>query len=271
MIQEYKKGDVIRIKSHDEILNTLVCDRSCGGIYYSENRKKYTGKTVSITAVFKADNGKIMYKVNGNDYLWLHEWLSPIKKTGDYLNDGSIEERSLCLALIRQTMSGNEPNLRIFTPHTACNGKSTGGFTYDDFPEDGWSYTIAKNIPEWPCLNLKPEILEEAIRNCLSQHDLQVFKGSVNYNIGCWFLFDKTEKSDLWFEVARVLRAIHLETVKDTDIEQPYKTKENEIKFQRKKASVLRGTVPEGSQQSSGKCKTATCSGHLSYQVCTGR
>ena len=197
----------------------------------------------------------------------------------EYLNDDSIKQRSLCLALIRQVMSGNEPHLSIFTPGTTCDTKSSGGFNYRDFPEDDWYRTIAKNIPDWPCLNLKPEILEEAIKNCLSQHNLQYFKAYVKYNINCWFIFNNTEKLDFWYKVADTLSSIPLdrsstlplETVKDTNIEQPIKEQKDEIKFQRKKASVLRGTVPEGNQQSSGKCKATTCSGYLSHQVCTGR
>lgn len=188
----------------------------------------------------------------------------------EYLNDGSIEQRSLCLALIRQVMSGNEPYLSIFTPGTTCNTKSCGGFNYRDFPEDNWYKTIAENIPDWPCLNLKPEILEEAIKNCLLQHDLKYFKKWGDSNIDYWFLFNNTEKPDFWYDVAGTLSR-HSKIIKETNIEQPFnKVQKDEIKFQRKKGCVLRGTVPEGNQQSSGKCKTATCSGHLSHQVCSG-
>ena len=189
----------------------------------------------------------------------------------EYLNDDSIKQRSLCLALIRQVMSGNEPHLSIFTPGTTCDTKSSGGFNYRDFPEDDWYRTIAKNIPDWPCLNLKPEILEKAIKNCLSQHNLQHFKHYVSYNINSWFIFDDTIKPDFWYDVARTLNR-HSKKVKDTDIEQPFnKVQKDEIKFQRKKGCVLRGTVPEGNQQSSGKCKATTCCGYLSHQVCSGR
>ena len=180
----------------------------------------------------------------------------------------------MCLALIRQTMSGNEPYIEYLRHYynLAFTISIDGGFCYTDYPHDEWelSTKIAKNIPYWPCLNLKPEILEEAIRNCLSQHGLQYFKKYVNYNIDNWFIFGKTEKSDFWYKVAGILNR-NPETVKDTNIEQPYKTKENEIKFQRRKSTILRGVVPEGGQQSSGKCKATTCSGYLGYQICSGR
>lgn len=194
----------------------------------------------------------------------------------NYLNNGSIEQRSLCLALIRQVMSGNKPDVDYLRHYRnqAFPSEINNGFSYTDYPQDKWTFNsrIAGNIPDWPCLNLNPEILEEAIKNCLSQHDLQYFKTCVNRNINSWFLFSKTEKRDFWYEMAEILHTTHVETVKDTNIEQPFnKVQKDEIKFQRKKGCVLRGTVPEGSEQSSGKCKTATCSGHLSYQVCSGR
>ena len=192
-----------------------------------------------------------------------------------YLNNGSIEQRSLCLALIRQVMSGNNPNVEYLRHdnNSAFPIKIHNGFSYNDYPQDRWIYDtrIAENIPDWSCIKLKPEILEEAIRNCLSQRNLQYFKEYVEYNISSWFIFSDTEKCDFWYKVARILHTTHVETVKDTNIEQPIKEQKDEIKFQRKKGCVLRGTVPEGNQQSSGKRQTATCSGHLGYQVCTGR
>lgn len=191
------------------------------------------------------------------------------------LNNGSIEQRSLCLALIRQTMSGKKPDVECLRDYdnSAFPDKTHKGFFYWDYPQDKWrtGTRIAENIPDWPCLNLKPEILEEAIRSCLSQHDLQFFKESVKYNINEWFIFSRTKKCNLWFEVADILKH-NPGTSKDTNIEQPFnKVQKDEIKFQRKKDCVLRGTVPEGNQQSSGKCRAATCSGYLSYQVCSGR
>lgn len=191
-----------------------------------------------------------------------------------YLNNGTIEQRSLCLALIRQVMSGNAPDVEHLRHYNepVFPSKAHGGFMYCDYSQDKWIHgKIADIIPYWTCLNLKPEILEEAIRNCISQHNLPYFKECVKENINRWFIFNYTEKPDLWYKVAVTLSSIPLETVKDTNIEQPIKEQKNEIKFQRKKGCILRGTVPEGNQQSSRKHQTATCSGHLGYQVCTGR
>lgn len=116
-----------------------------------------------------------------------------------YLNNGSIEQRSLCLALIRQTMSGNKPDVEYLRHYNepVFPSKAHGGFMYCDYSQDKWIHgKIADTIPYWPCLNLKPEILEEAIKNCLSQYNLQYFKEDVNYNINRWFIFSNTEKPD---------------------------------------------------------------------------
>lgn len=259
-------GTKVRIKSWEEIQKTLDEDSKCDGVYFNSKMQAYCGKVCDIQS--QAFNSYLLS--NTDDFYWIPEWFDVVEGAV-YLNDGSIEQRSLCLALIRQVMSGNEPHLSMFTPGTTCNTKSSGGFNYRDFPEDNWYRTIAENIPDWPCLNLKPEILEEAIKNCLSQHDLEYFKKWVSFNIDYWFIFNKTEKSGFWYKVVDTSITIHSEINKDINIEKPYKTKENEIKFQRRKSTVLRGTVPEGSQQSSGKCKATTYCGYLSYQVCTGR
>ena len=256
-------GTRVRIKSWEKIQKTLDEDSRCDGVYFNPEMKSHCGAVCDIQSYsFNS------YKLSNTDgFYWIPEWFDVLETS--YLNDGSIEQRSLCLALIRQVMSGNEPHLSIFTPNTACNRKDAAGFNYADFPEDSWFYTIAKNIPDWPCLNLKPKILEEAIKNCLLQRGLEWFKAYVELDINYWFIFDNTEKPYFWYEVAGIKH--NPGTSKDTNIEQLYKTKENEIKFQRRKSTVLRGTVPEGSQQSSGKRKATTCSGHLSHQVCSGR
>lgn len=263
-------GTKVRIKSWTEIQKTLDKSHRCNGTYFNSDMRTFCGKISKISA---RDSTSYRLK-DTREFYWIPQWFDVVEES-DYLNDGSIEQRSLCLALIRQVMSGNEPDVEHLRD---CNGlafpdKAHNGFLYSDYPQDKWKpcTRTAGNIPDWPCLNLKPEILEEAIKNCLSQCGLQRFKAYIEHNINSWFVFSNTEKCGFWRKVARTLDTTHLEPVKDINIEQPYKTKENEIKFQRRKSTVIRGTLPEGNQQSSGKCKTATCSGHLSYQVCSGR
>lgn len=262
-------GTRVRIKSYEEIQKTLDKENICNGLYFNPQMQNYCGAICDI----RSQNFNSYQLSNTDCFNWIPQWFDIVIES-DYLNDSSIEQRSLCLALIRQVMSDNKPNVEYLRHYNniAFPIKVNGGFSYDDYLQDEWkmSAKIAKNIPDWPCLNLKPEILEEAIKNCLSQHDLQYFKKSIFRNISAWFIFDNTEKSDFWYKVAEILD--HNPVIsKDTNIEQLYKTKENEIKFQRRKSTVLRGTLPEGNQQSSGKCKTATRCGYLSYQVCSSR
>lgn len=278
-----KVGDKVRVKSKEEILKTLNKDYRCihpnkdeSHINFNDLMFDYTDLIGTISKIANT-TGNIQIKfTNQTSSLWWHpSWLELIPEEAAYLNDGSIEQRSLCLALIRQVMSGNKPDVECLRNYTnsAFPDKAHEGFNYWDYLQDEWrsSTRVAENIPDWPCLNLKPEILEEAIKNCLTQCGLQWFKAYIEHNINSWFVFSNTEKCDFWRKVAKTLDTTHLEPIKDTNIEQPYKTKENEIKFQRRKSIVIRGTVPEGNQQSSGKCKTATCCGHLGYQVCSGR
>ena len=277
-----KVGDKVRVKSKEEILKTLNKDYRCthpnkdeSHINFNDLMFDYTNLIGTISKIANTTGNVQIRFTNQTSLWWWHpSWLELILEESDYLNDGSIEQRSLCLALVRQVMSGNKPDVEYLKD---CSNPTFPnlvhrGFFYKDYPQDNWKSDtkIAKNIPDWPCIKLKPEILEEAIKNCLSQHDLEYFKKWVKCNIDYWFIFNETEKGDFWYSVSDALK--HSSNIpKDTNIEQPYKTKENEIKFQRRKSTVIRGTLPEGNQQSSGKRKATTCSGHLSYQVCSGR
>ena len=278
-----KVGDKVRVKSKEEILKTLNKDYRCthpnkdeSHINFNDLMFDYTNLIGTISKIANTTGNVQIRFTNQTSLWWWHpSWLELIPEESDYLNDGSIEQRSLCLALVRQVMSGNKPDVDYLRHYRnqAFPSEIHNGFSYNHYLQDKWKTDtkIAKNIPDWPCLNLKPEILEEAIRTCLSQHDLKYFKGGVDRNISAWFIFNDTEKPGFWYKVTRILSDHNPVISKDTNIEQPYKTKENEIKFQRRKSTVIRGTLPEGNQQSSGKRKATTCSGHLSYQVCSGR
>lgn len=57
-----------------------------------------------------------------------------------YFNDGSVKERSACLALIRQTFSGNKPDLKELLKFDSYYPNSCfGGFDYCAFNDDDWS------------------------------------------------------------------------------------------------------------------------------------
>lgn len=77
--------------------------------------------------------------------------------------------------------------------------------------------------------------------------------------------FDTLEQLELF------IKAISVETSKELNKEliQTKITKNNDkIRLQRKKASISRGTVSEGSGVRSGKCKITAVFGHLSNKAC---
>ena len=268
-------GTKVKIKSFIDIKKTLDNDNYYGRIWFAPPMKTFCEREFKIEDYLEKNS---TYILDGVPWNWCEKWFDVMDESTNYLNNGSIEQRSLCLALIRQVMSGNAPALDLLTMNQdVFPNNDRGGFYYKEYSQDKWVYysKIARNIPNWPCLKLKPEILEEAIRNCLKQHSLEYFKEQVAKPILIWFIFSKTIEGDEYWSAVQE-QTISQATVKDNTSEESnnitiINNKENEIEFQRKKASILRGTVPEGSEQSSGKCKTATCSGHLSYQVCSGR
>ena len=204
--------------------------------------------------------------VRENTYRWAYDWVIP-DNSSPYLNDGSREQRSLCLALIRQAMSGNPVNLNIFTD--LKEGSSTftttlhGGFNYVDFLEDHWSGFVAYNIPDWWCLNLKPEVLEDILNEFLKWHKYTTLKEYLEDEFSCWFLFSDTERSDYYHKINKAIKTRYNSLTNKVQTN-------HETELQRKKASVIRGDLPEGSEQRSGKSKASVVCGHLCYNICSG-
>lgn len=196
-------GAKIKIKSKDCILQTLKGGNHTRGIIFDDDMFDFCTQILTIQKPYTLVGIPYMdaYKVKENQFTWVSEWFNVIYT--NVLNDGSIEERSLCLALIRQTMSGNEPCLWRLVEGAQSSERGgyfpsgmDGGFFYDY--KDGWNKTIANNIPDWPCLRLMPEILEEAIRDCLILHDLNYFINHVENPISDWFISDKIVINDYW-------------------------------------------------------------------------
>lgn len=262
---DMKVGDTIRIKSLQEIKETLDGDEACEGVFFSESMHKYCDALCTISYVNLHGS---LYRMKENSFTWIEKWLKPVCGF-TYLNDGSIKQRSLCLALIRQAMSGNPVDLEVFLNLSSTGGvladKRLGGFNFGDYPQDDWRADIARNIPDWPCLKLKPEVLEKAIINCLTQHNLRYLEQTLISRLTSWFIFVKTGKEDFWFRVSE-----ELNSALNNEIAQPLKQTKNETELQRKKASVVRGDLPEGSEQRSGKSKAAVVRGHLCYNICAG-
>ena len=260
-----KVGDKVRIKGLQEIKETLDGNEVCEGTLFIKPMHGYCDTLCTISYIDSHDS---RYYMKENCFTWIKKWLRPVDEFA-YLNDGSIKQRSLCLALIRQAMSGNPVNLKIFLDVSSTYGaiadKKLGGFNFGDYPQDNWKIDIARNIPDWPCLQLKPEVLKEAIHNCLIQHGLQHLEQALGLNLTSWFTFAKTGKENFWFRVSK-----ELNSALNNEIAQPLKQTKNETELQRKKASVIRGDLPEGSEQRSGKSKASVVCGHLCYNICAG-
>ena len=136
-------GTQIKIKSTDCILQTLKGNHT-RGIIFDDDMFDFCNQILTIQKPYMFANIPYMdaYKVKENQFTWVSEWFNVIYT--NVLNDGSIEERSLCLALIRQTMSGNEPclwRLVAGAPSSERGGYFPsgldGGFFYDYF-KDEW-------------------------------------------------------------------------------------------------------------------------------------
>ena len=263
-------GTKVKIKSFIYIKKTLNNDNYCGRIWFAPPMKTFCEREFKIGNGSEEDSA---YILDGIPWNWHEKWFDVIDESIEYLNDGSIEQRSLCLALIRQTLVGNPSNLSLLinSEYSVFPITADGGFDYADFMNDNWCYTkkIAKNIPDWPCLKLKPEILEEKIKDYIAKYGLKCFEEAVDKNIISDHLLNNPDNKESWIDLWDSQSISWRQ--ENEYLNSPFKTYDNEIKFQRKKGSIFRGTVPEGNQQSSGKCKAATCSGHLSYQVCSGR
>lgn len=265
-----QSGTKVKVKPFTDIKKTLNNNNYCGRIWFAPPMKTFCEREFKIEKYSEEDSAYILDDIPWN---WHEKWFDVMDESTDCLNDGSIEQRSLCLALIRQTLVGNPPDLSLLinSTHGVFPATDGGGFDYIEFKNDIWRYPrkIAKNIPDWPCLKLKPEILEKKLKDYIAKYGLKCFEEAVAKNTISDHLLNNPDNKESWVDL---LDNQSISWRQENEyMNSPFKTYDNEIKFQRKKGSILRGTVPEGNQQSSRKCKTATCSGHLSYQACSGR
>lgn len=257
-----KPGTKVRIKSCKEIKKILNNGDYYQGMYFNPDMYKYCGNIYVVDTCYKDS-----YRLSSLDkdsevseWLWHPQWCGEFKEDS-ILNDDSLEQRSLCLALVRQTMSGNTPDLSIFMPHTNCSCKLYGGFDYQDFPQDDWYHTIARNIPDWPCLKLKPEILEKALCYCLTHHNIDYFNTVCQDPIDFWFTFSGTaEGPEYWRGIVNACNT-------DKLIINPNKTIEsNETELQNKETPVRGGSEQTANRICYRKSKAQFVIRHISHQ-----
>ena len=255
-------GTIIKIKSPDQIKKTLVGDH-CDAVYFNKAMYSFCGKVGTIAGK-TSSNSYGLKEVELGDWSWHPDWFTVIEKPSEYLNDGSIEQKSLCLALVRQAMSKNQPSLDILTNwrFNEFPNRDNGGFDYANFESDVWvEGNIAQNIPNWACLKLKPEILEQAICYCLTQHNIDYFNIVYQKPIDFWFTFSETaEGPEYWRGIVNACNT-------DKLIINPNKTIEsNETELQNKETPVRGGSEHIANRICYRKSKAQFVIRHISHQ-----
>ena len=252
-----ESGTKVKVKSFADIKKTLNITGYCGNVWFAPPMKDYCEGEFKIKKYILENH---TYVFEGISWNWLPEWFDVIKKPNDFWNDGSKEQRSLCLALYRQTLSGNHPCIHKLDASGVFTSKFCGGFNYTDFPEDGWVDKIAENIPDWKWLTVDSTILERILAIlCRINANLLLLTAAPN-------------DPSLWFDGRTILKD---DSDFIVDFINKYSNKlTNSIKYenqlQRKKSDLVRGTVPEGNIICGRKRKTSVSIGHLSNKVCTG-
>ena len=143
-------GTKVKVKPFTDIEKTLNNDNYCGRIWFAPPMKTFCERESKIENGLEEDSA---YILDGIPWNWHEKWFDVIDESTNYLNDGLIEQRSLCLALVRQAMSGNTPDTAVLKglnkESEAFSNALVGGFHYRNYPQDGWipSKKIAKNIP----------------------------------------------------------------------------------------------------------------------------
>ena len=129
---------------------------------------------------------------------------------------------------------------------------------------------ISNPLPNWPILTLDIDfaelILTRIYEYSICEICLSTFTKSIDCIINCINWCETPEGFDFWntkFEY-------YYSNTDSKTLKQPNKKENHEIKLQRKKSTVIRGTVPEGSITRGRKRKVTITVGYLSNSVCIG-
>lgn len=262
-------GIKVRVKSKEEIIKTLDGDSKCGTVYFNDCMYAFCGQFLTLTAYFS--NGA--YSVKESFYNWRPEWFDVIKEPEYFSEDiwsGSLEDQMLNLAMLHQVESGNNLDRASLEEDInegqAFSNRYHGGFNYDDYSKEDWQYNTWKcqNPPDYKWLNLKPKIVEKIIKAAKSEDKLHKL---IEYpsNPLTWFTWSKTPEGSKYWSNFNELYTQDIQTLTNTT-----QNERNQIKLQRKKASIRVGTVPEGCRVHGKRCKTSVRSRHLSYTARIG-
>lgn len=267
MEPKYKVGDWVRIKAQSEIKQTLDKDANYKydtQLVFVSYMKNYCGKVCKITDICSKTK-HLRYQIN-NEYWFVEDWFEFISTSSKF------SDKTLILCMCLQLLSGNRPNVQIFKDSVPF--KTEGGFNWYEFQNQLSMELITDPTPNWPILTLDLEFAELLLTRMYkypfsSLIDIDKFKKSIGDLIDEINWTETPEGFQFWNEKCQ-----YYDSISDSEIlkhqEQPYKTKNHEIKLQRKKSTVIRGTVPEGSITRGRKRKVTITVGHLSNSVCIG-
>ena len=285
-----KVGDKVKVKSWEEILKTLdekyYCIKPCkngDATYFNKEYMFQCANLIGTISKIYEKTGTIQIKFKERDcpWRWHPSWLELIPEE---LNiDKNCDPKWLIFCIIFQYLSGNCPNPSIFK-YLSTPNKGDGGFNFLEFGYD-FRNIQKENVsfPDWPILNLPLDeaytILEHCYKYEERKKDLEFFTKDVSSIILSGFIWNNTPEGNIyWDRLSKYYQgSISKEKLKtsltQTDIkylETQIKTENYEIKLQRKKSIVIRGTVPEGSITCGRKRKTSIAVGYLSNSVCIG-
>lgn len=259
MKPRYKVGDEVTIKSWEEIKVTLD-DAS----YYIKGTIGFTGamhKDLEKTYKIKDINSNTKYpRYLINDWWYVEDWIKPKKVASVFT------KKHLILFMCLQLLSGNRPDKSIFTDRVPY--KHEGGFNPAYFIKELHMKFITGPLPDWPIFTLDIDFAELMLTRIyeypIGLIDLKNFTGSIPFIIGSIEWSNTPEGYDFWNARWEYYNS---DTYSKT-LKQPNKKENHEIKLQRKKSTVIRGTVPEGSITRGRKRKVTITVGYLSNTIC---
>lgn len=266
MEPKYKVGDEVTIKSWEDIKETLD-DKDFHkktGISFTASMHDDLGKTYKSTDIVVIDPKYPRYQLN--DWWYVKDWIKP-KETKCIFSD-----EQLILFMCLQLLSGNKPDKSIFKDRIPFRHER--GFDWKQFREKLSMRDVQCPLPNWPILTLDIDFAELLLTRMYeypfsSLIDIDNFKKPLGCLIDEINWAQTPEGFSFWDEKCQ-----YYDSKSDSEIltnqEQTYKTENHEIKLQRKKSTVIRGTVPEGSITRGRKRKVTITVGHLSNSVCIG-
>lgn len=262
---DYKVGDEVTIKTWEEIkktLNSVNKYQKDTCLQFVPEMRDFCGKSYRITKIYNTTYTR--YELN--DWWYVEDWIKP-KEVKSIFSD-----KQLIFFMCLQLLSENKPDKSIFIDKIPF--KYDRGFDWKQFQEKLSMKDAVDPLPNWPILALDIDFAELLLTRMYeypisSIINIDYFKKSIGNLIDDIDWYRTPEGFQFWDEKCQ-----YYDSKSDSEIlknqKQPYKIENHEIKLQRKKSTVIRGTVPEGNITRGRKRKVAITVGYLSNTVCIG-